>query len=56
MDRKPKPPAILRELLETKPTAPPPPGTQRLTEGEDLSALNALLARIRDQGKDQKKK
>jgi hypothetical protein len=51
-----KKPETFREFLETTPEEQLPPGIRNLREGEDLSALNALLAKIRDQAKDKEKK
>jgi hypothetical protein len=52
MSEKPKS-IILRETREQKPVCNP--NQKPLTEGEDMAALNALLTRIRNQNKEQKK-
>jgi len=44
---------ILREISEQKPVCKP--NQKPLIEGDDMAVLNALLTRIRDQNKEQKK-
>lgn len=52
MSLKPKS-IILREIKEQKPVCKA--NQKPLTEGEDMAVLNALLTRIRNQNKEQKK-